>query len=106
MLDQLLLAKLAAVEARYEELAPMLADPAVLGNRQQMQKLSKEQLYQAILYPNDAILMGYETWVVRTKKGETFESIAKKHGMTLGQLKEVNGISPRTKAAARLTENA
>jgi membrane-bound lytic murein transglycosylase D len=36
------------------------------------------------------------------KQGETFESIARKHGMTLGQLKEVNGISPRTKAVPRL----
>ena len=42
MLDQLLLEKLAAVEARYQELDGMLADPAVLANRQQMQKLSKE----------------------------------------------------------------
>ena len=42
MLDELLLDKLAAVEARYEELDRMLADPAVLANRQQMQKLSKE----------------------------------------------------------------
>ena len=42
MLDQLLLAKLAAVEARYEELSTNLADPAVISNRQQMQKLSKE----------------------------------------------------------------
>ncbi len=42
MLDQLLLGKLAGVEARYEELDRMLADPAVLANRQQMQKLSKE----------------------------------------------------------------
>ena len=42
MLDQLLLAKLASVETRYEELSAMLADPAVIGNRQQMQKLSKE----------------------------------------------------------------
>jgi len=42
LLDQLLLDKLAGVEARYEELDRMLADPAVLANRQQMQKLSKE----------------------------------------------------------------
>ena len=42
MLDQLLQGKLAAVEARYDELDRMLADPAVLANRQQMQKLSKE----------------------------------------------------------------
>src|SRR4029077_16143434 len=31
------------------------------------------------------------------KKGDTLESIAKKHGMSLAQLKEVNGISSRTK---------
>jgi membrane-bound lytic murein transglycosylase D len=31
------------------------------------------------------------------KKGETLESIAKKHGMTLSHLKEVNGISPRSR---------
>ncbi|MES1208116.1 MAG: peptide chain release factor 1 [Pseudomonadota bacterium] len=42
MLDELLLGKLAAVEARYEELSGLLSDPDVLANRQQMQKLSKE----------------------------------------------------------------
>jgi peptidoglycan lytic transglycosylase D len=36
------------------------------------------------------------------KPNESFESIAKKHGMTVGQLKEVNGISPRNKAMPRL----
>jgi peptidoglycan lytic transglycosylase D len=36
------------------------------------------------------------------KQGETFESIAKKHGMAVGQLKEVNGIPPRTKGVPRL----
>jgi peptide chain release factor 1 len=42
VLDDLLLAKLTVVEARYDELSTLLADPAVIGNRQQMQKLSKE----------------------------------------------------------------
>jgi peptide chain release factor 1 len=42
VLDQLLLDKLAAVEVRYEELSGLLSDPAVLANRQQMQKLGKE----------------------------------------------------------------
>jgi peptide chain release factor 1 len=42
VLDELLLRKLSAVEARYEELSAMLGDPTVLSNRQQMQKLSKE----------------------------------------------------------------
>ena len=36
------------------------------------------------------------------KPNESFESIAKKHGMTVGQLKEVNGISARNKAVPRL----
>jgi len=36
------------------------------------------------------------------KPGETFESIAKKFGITLGQLKEVNGISPRTRTVPKL----
>jgi membrane-bound lytic murein transglycosylase D len=35
-------------------------------------------------------------------KGETFESIAKKHGMQVAQLKEVNGIAARSKAVPRL----
>jgi membrane-bound lytic murein transglycosylase D len=36
------------------------------------------------------------------RRGETFESIAKKFGMTLGQLREVNGIGPRVKAVPNL----
>jgi membrane-bound lytic murein transglycosylase D len=31
------------------------------------------------------------------KKGDSFESIAKKHGTTVAHLKQVNGISPRSK---------
>ena len=42
MLDDLLLSKLDAVETRYEELSGKLSDPAVLGNRQTFQKMSKE----------------------------------------------------------------
>ena len=36
------------------------------------------------------------------KKGETLEAIARRHGMTLGQLKEVNGIAPRVRATPPL----
>ena len=42
MLDELLLRKLSAVEARYDELSAMLGDPTVLADRGQMQRLSKE----------------------------------------------------------------
>ena len=34
------------------------------------QKLSKPQLYDAVLHPSAEILMGYENWIVRTKSGD------------------------------------
>jgi membrane-bound lytic murein transglycosylase D len=40
-------------------------------------------------------LVSWETYY--PKKGETFESIAKKHRMSVAYLKEVNGISARSK---------
>ena len=45
-------------------------------------------------------LVSWKTY--HPKPGESFESIAKKHGMQVGQLKEVNGISPRAKGLPRL----
>ena len=55
------------------------------------QKLSKEQLYQAILYPSDAILMGYETWVVRTKKGDVFAGLKTSDTPDQVTIKDTNG---------------
>jgi membrane-bound lytic murein transglycosylase D len=49
---------------------------------------------------DSAALVSWKTY--HPKRGETFESIAKKVGMTLGQLKEVNGISPRTRTVPNL----
>jgi membrane-bound lytic murein transglycosylase D len=48
----------------------------------------------------DKSLVSWNTYY--PKQGETFESIAKRHGMTVGQLKEVNGIAPRNKTPPRL----
>jgi membrane-bound lytic murein transglycosylase D len=48
----------------------------------------------------DKSLVSWKTYY--PKAGETFESVAKKHGLQVGQLKEVNGIAPRTKALPRL----
>jgi membrane-bound lytic murein transglycosylase D len=45
-------------------------------------------------------LVSWKTY--HPKKGETFESIAKKFNMTLGQLREVNGIAPRTRTVPNL----
>jgi membrane-bound lytic murein transglycosylase D len=36
------------------------------------------------------------------QRGENLEAIAKKHGLTLGQLKEVNGIAPRSRTVPSL----
>ena len=38
-------------------------------------KLSKEQMIESILTPSAAILMGYETWAVRTKDGDVKSGI-------------------------------
>jgi putative heme-binding domain-containing protein len=38
-------------------------------------KLNKLQLYEAVLYPSAAIEMGYEAWIVKTKKGEVFAGL-------------------------------
>jgi membrane-bound lytic murein transglycosylase D len=45
-------------------------------------------------------LVSWKTY--HPRKGETFESIAKRFGMTLGQLKEVNGIAPRLRTVPGL----
>jgi len=53
------------------EVGQMIGPPLnVIGS-----KLSKPQLYEAILYPSAAIEMGYETWVVRTKSGDIFSGL-------------------------------
>jgi membrane-bound lytic murein transglycosylase D len=47
-----------------------------------------------------ASLVSWKTY--HPKKGESFESIAKRFAMSLGQLKEVNGISPRMRTVPNL----
>ena len=48
----------------------------------------------------DRSLVSWKTYY--PKPGETFEAIAKKHGMGVAQLKEVNGVAARSKAVPRL----
>ena len=45
-------------------------------------------------------LVSWQTY--HPRKGDTLASIAQKHGLTLAQLKEVNGIQPRTRATPGL----
>src|SRR5437588_6355955 len=54
----------------------------------------KVDVFHANLIKHDEnALVSWQSY--QPKRGETFESIAKKYGLTLGQLKEVNGIAPR-----------
>jgi membrane-bound lytic murein transglycosylase D len=48
----------------------------------------------------DRSLVSWKTYV--PQHGENLEAIARKHGLTLGQLKEVNGIGPRSRAVPNL----
>jgi len=48
----------------------------------------------------DKSLVSWKTYV--PQHGENLEAIAKKHGLTLGQLKEVNGIGPRSRSVPNL----
>ena len=49
---------------------------------------------------DDKSLVSWETYT--PKKGDTLESIARKHHMKLAQLKEVNGIAPRQRGVPPL----
>jgi membrane-bound lytic murein transglycosylase D len=49
---------------------------------------------------DDKSLVSWQTY--QPKKGETLESIAKRFGVGLGQLKEVNGIGPRVRGMPEL----
>ncbi len=48
----------------------------------------------------DRSLVSWKAYV--PQRGENLEAIAKKHGLTLGQLKEVNGIGPRSRTVPDL----
>ena len=60
----------------------------------------KVDVFHANLEKHDKALVSWKSY--QAKKGETFESIAKKHGMTVAQLREVNGIPARARAVPAL----
>jgi len=53
-----------------------------------------------LLKHDDKTLVSWQAY--QPRKGDSIESIAKKFGITVGQLREVNGIAPRTRAAPAL----
>ncbi|HVL36977.1 MAG TPA: LysM peptidoglycan-binding domain-containing protein, partial [Burkholderiales bacterium] len=61
----------------------------------------KVDLFRENLVKHDAkSLVSWKTY--QPRRGENLEAIAKRFGMTLGQLKEVNGIAPRARAVPEL----
>ena len=61
----------------------------------------KIEVFRANLLKHDErALVSWQAY--QPKKGDSLESLAKKFGMTVGQLKEVNGIAPRTRVLPAL----
>jgi putative heme-binding domain-containing protein len=54
-------------------------------------KLSRQQLFEAILTPSAAILMSYENWVIRTKDGDVKTGIKVEDTDDHVTLKDTNG---------------
>ena len=57
-------------------------------------------LFRENLEKHEKSLVSWKTYT--PKKGDTLESIARQHGLTLAQLKEVNGIARRSRGLPRL----
>ncbi|HEV8095779.1 MAG TPA: LysM peptidoglycan-binding domain-containing protein, partial [Burkholderiales bacterium] len=61
----------------------------------------KIEVFRANLLKHDEkALVSWQAY--QPKKGDSIESLAKKFGMTVGQLKEVNGIAPRARVLPAL----
>ena len=61
---------------------------------------NRVDIFNANLEAYKGRLSSWQTY--RSKKGESYASIAKQHGITLGQLRSVNGLSSRqTRAVAQ-----
>jgi membrane-bound lytic murein transglycosylase D len=96
------------------KLAEMPVDQFIALNPGFSRPLIRASVTPRIVLPADKVDVFHEnlekldeqslvSWKSYTPRhGESFESIAKKYGMSVGQLKEVNGISPRTRAVPRL----
>jgi membrane-bound lytic murein transglycosylase D len=96
------------------KLAEMPVDEFVALNPGFSRPLIRAALTPRIVLPADKVdvfhdnltkhgagaLVSWKTY--HPRKGDTFESIAKKFGMSMGQLKEVNGIAPRVRAVPSL----
>ncbi|QOV88472.1 c-type cytochrome [Humisphaera borealis] len=55
------------------------------------EKLSRVQLLDSIVYPSNAILMGFENWFVKTKDGEVYTGLLTSETDDVLSLKDIDG---------------
>jgi membrane-bound lytic murein transglycosylase D len=60
----------------------------------------KVEVFRENLEKHEKSLVSWKTY--RPKKGDTLDSIARRHGLPVAQLKEVNGIAPRSRSLPAL----
>ncbi len=96
------------------ELAEMTVEEFIALNPGFSRPVIRADMTQRIVLPADRVdifhanltkyddksMVSWETY--QPKKGDTLEGIAKKYGVGLAQLKEVNGITPRARAMPAL----
>jgi membrane-bound lytic murein transglycosylase D len=98
-IDVLLAAKLAEMPVdEFVALNPGFSRPLIrtsVAPRIVLPADKVETFHENLEKYEDRSLVSWKTYV--PQRGENLEAIARKHGLTLGQLKEVNGIGPRSR---------
>ena len=103
-IDVLLAAKLAEMPVdEFVALNPGFSRPLIrtsVAARIVLPADKVETFHENLEKYEDRSLVSWKTYV--PQRGENLEAIARKHGLTLGQLKEVNGIGPRSRQVPSL----
>jgi len=103
-IDVKLAAKLAEIPvADFVALNPGFSRPLIRstgGSRIVLPADKVETFHENLEKHEDRSLVSWKTYT--PGRGDTLEGIARQHGLTLGQLREVNGIHPRTRQVPKL----
>jgi membrane-bound lytic murein transglycosylase D len=98
-IDVLLAAKLAEIPVdEFVALNPGFSRPLIrsLGAARIVLPADKVDIFHENLEEyEDRSLVSWKTY--KPQRGDSLEGIARKHGLTLGQLREVNGVHPRSR---------
>ena len=98
-IDVLLAAKLAEMPVEeFIALNPGFSRPLIRASMTPRIVLPADKVdvfHENLAKLDEKSLVSWQTYY--PKKGDTFESVAKKYSMTVAQLREVNGINPRNK---------